>query len=88
MVNVSDIREHMEIVGADGVHIGKVDHRDGDRIKMTRKDPEHGQDSSHHHYVRLAAVASLDGGKVWLSADAVNAAQLFEEEDGSPVEHE
>ena len=88
MVNVSDISKHMEIVGADGVHLGKVDHIDGERIKMTRKDHEHGQDSSHHHYVRLAAIASLDGGKVWLSADAVNARQLFEEENGSPVEHD
>ena len=35
-----------------------------------------------------ATVASLDGGKVWLSADAANARQLFEEEDGSPVEHD
>ena len=29
MVNASDIKEHMEIVGADGVHVGKVDHMDG-----------------------------------------------------------
>lgn len=87
MADASEITEHMEIVGADGVHVGKVDHVDGNRIKMVRKDEEHGQDSSHHHYVRLAAVASVDGGKVWLSADAANARQLFEERDGSPVEH-
>lgn len=86
MVSASEITEHMEIVGADGVHIGKVDHMQGDRIKMARKDAQHGQDEPHHHYVQLAAVASLDGGKVWLSADAVNARQLFEEEDGSPAE--
>ena len=87
MVNASEINEHMEIVGADGVHVGKVDHVQGDRIKMTRKDEQHGQDDSHHHYVQLSAVASVDGGKVWLSADAANARQLFEEEDGSSVEH-
>lgn len=86
MVNASDIKEHMEIVGADGVHVGKVDHMDGERIKMVRKDEAHGQDDKHHHYVALAAVASVDEGKVWLSADAANAQQLFEEEDGSPVQ--
>lgn len=86
MVNATDIKEHMEIVGADGVHVGKVDHMDGQRIKMARKDEAHGQDEKHHHYVALTAVASVDAGKVWLSADAANAQQLFEEEDGSPVQ--
>ncbi|MBV0890527.1 DUF2171 domain-containing protein [Paracoccus sp. Z118] len=87
MVSASEIKEHMEIVGADGVHVGKVDHVRSERIKMTRKDEEHGQKDEHHHYVPLSAVASCDGGKVWLSADAANARQLFQEEDGSPVEH-
>ena len=87
MIKASEITEHMDIVGADGVHVGKVDGVQGDRIKMTRKDEAHGQDDRHHHYVQVSAVASVDGGKVWLSAEAANARQLFEEEDGSPVEH-
>jgi len=33
-----DISEHMEVIGADGVHVGTVDHVDGDRIKLTKKD--------------------------------------------------
>ena len=57
----------------------------GDRIKLARKDEEHGQNDAHHHFVQLSAVASCDGGKVWLSADAANAEQLMEEEDGSSV---
>ena len=85
MVEASEIREHMEVVGADGVHVGKVDGVEGDRIKMVRKDEQHGQDDEHHHYLPLAAVASTDGGKLWLSAEGANAAQLFQEEDGSPV---
>ena len=28
----------MEVVGADGVHIGTVDKVDGDRIKLTKAD--------------------------------------------------
>ena len=85
MVTASEIREHMEVVGADGVHVGKVDGVQGDRIKLARKDEEHGQNDAHHHFVQLSAVASCDGGKVWLSADAANAEQLMEEEDGSSV---
>ncbi|WEF25543.1 DUF2171 domain-containing protein [Paracoccus sp. S3-43] len=85
MVEASQIKEHMEVVGADGVHVGKVDHLDGDRIKLTRKDEAHGQSRDHHHYLPLANVSSVDGGKLWLSADAANAAQLFEEKDGSPI---
>ena len=42
-----DIREDMEVVGADGVHIGLVEHLDGQRIKLKRKDPEHGMRRDH-----------------------------------------
>lgn len=87
MATASDIRDGMEIVGADGVHVGAVDHMDGQRIKMKRKDEKHGQDDSHHHYLELSAIGSTEGGKLWLSADAANARQLFQEKDGSPVEH-
>ena len=85
MVDASQITEDMEIVGADGVHIGVVDHMEGDRIKMNRKDEDHGVKMDHHHYIPLPNVASVDQGKVWLSAEAANADQLFEEKDGSPV---
>ena len=32
------IREHMDVIGADGVHIGTVDQVEGGRIKLTKKD--------------------------------------------------
>ena len=38
MADLSQIKEHMEVIGADGVHVGTVDHVDGDRIKLTKKD--------------------------------------------------
>lgn len=38
MTDTSKIREHMEVVGADGVHIGTVDKVEGQRIKLTRAD--------------------------------------------------
>ena len=86
LIDTSLIAEDMEVVGADGVHVGVVDHMDGGRVKLKRKDPEHGQVNEHHHYVRLGNIASVDSGKLWLSADAANALQLLEEKDGSAVE--
>ncbi|HCW59491.1 MAG TPA: hypothetical protein DHB48_00600, partial [Sphingobium sp.] len=37
MVDLSQIKEHAEVIGADGVHVGTVDHVEGDRIKLTKK---------------------------------------------------
>jgi hypothetical protein len=79
MVDVSQIREHMEVIGADGVHVGTVDRVDGDRIKLTRKDSGEGSHKGHHHTVPLALVADIEGDKVRLSANA-DVAVTFEEE--------
>ena len=56
MVQASDIRKDMEVLGSDGTHVGTVDHLDGDRIKLTRKDSTDGV----HHYVAIASVARVD----------------------------
>ena len=37
MDNLSKIKEHAEVIGADGVHVGTVDRVEGDRIKLTKK---------------------------------------------------
>jgi len=85
MADVSQIKEHMEVIGADGVHVGTVDHVDGDRIKLTKKDSgaeidgADGGHSGHHHYVSIGLVADVEGDKVRLSATGANAV-LFEEE--------
>jgi hypothetical protein len=83
-LNVSDasnIREHMEVIGADGVHVGTVDHVDGDRIKLTKADSGQGSHEGHHHYISLGLVADVEGDKVRLSANA-DVAVGFEEEKG------
>jgi hypothetical protein len=79
MADASAIKEHMEVIGADGVHVGTVDHVDGDRIKLTKKDSGEGSHKGHHHYVSLGLVADVEGDKVRLSATGANAV-LFEEE--------
>ena len=70
MVDVSQIREHMEVIGADGVDVGTVDRVDGDRIKLTRKDSGEGSHKGHHHTIPLALVADIEGDSVRLSANA------------------
>ncbi len=85
MADLSQIKEHMEVIGADGVHVGTVDHVDGDRIKLTKKDSgaqvegADGKHAGHHHYVSVGLVADIEGDKVRLSATGANAV-LFEEE--------
>ena len=84
MADASGIREHMEVIGADGVHVGTVDQVEGDRIKLTKKDSGQAHEG-HHHYIPLGLVADVEGDRVRLSATGANAAEMFEEEeDGSP----
>jgi hypothetical protein len=38
-----DVQDHMEVVGSDGEHIGRVDHKESaDRIILTKDDPKAG----------------------------------------------
>jgi hypothetical protein len=83
MADASAIREHMEVIGADGVHIGTVDRLEGDRIKLTKQDSGQGSHEGHHHYIATALVAEIEGEKVRLSANADVAVTFEEEEDGS-----
>ena len=79
MAATDDISEHMEVIGADGVHVGTVDKVDGDRIKLTKKDSGQGSHEGHHHYISTGLVAGVEGDKVRLSANA-DVAVTFEEE--------
>ena len=35
-MDASQIREHMEVLGSDGGHVGVVDSIEGERLKLTR----------------------------------------------------
>lgn len=52
----ADIREHMDVIGSCGNKLGVVDHLDGGRIKLTRKDSPDGQ----HHFIPTSWVARVD----------------------------
>ena len=83
MRDLSSIREHMEIVGADGAFVGTVDKVEGDRIKLTKDDS--GSHRHHHHYISGGLVAGVDGNTVRLSATGANAALLEEEKGGEAL---
>lgn len=78
------INEGMEVIGADGVHVGTVDRVEGSRIKL-RKSDSFGHHKGHHHYVEMGFVAGVEGNKVSLSANADIAVTLEEEPSGRPV---
>ena len=80
MADLSQIKEHAEVIGADGVHVGTVDHVQGDRIKLTKKDSGEGSHKGHHHYISGGLVAEVEDGTVRLSANADVAVTLEEEE--------
>jgi len=76
---MADIKEHMEVIGADGVHVGTVDKVEGNRIKLTKKDSGEGSHKGHHHYIYRGLVAGVEGNKVRLSAIGAVAVTLEEE---------
>ena len=81
MSGFEDVREHMEVIGADGVHVGTVDRIDGDRIKLTKTENV-GSHEGHHHYISRGLVADVEGDKVRLSARADALESIFETEEG------
>lgn len=87
MSDTSKIKEHMEVIGADGVHVGTVDHVEGDRIKLTKRDSSaqiegaEGTHEGHHHFISLGLVAGVEGDTVRLSATGANAVTFEEEGD-------
>ena len=82
MSNLSGIKAHMEVIGADGVHIGTVDKVEGGRIKLTKADSGEGSHQGHHHFIEGGLVAEIEGNKVRLSATAANAVLYEKEDDG------
>jgi hypothetical protein len=79
VVDTSQIKEHMKVIGADGTPVGTVDRFEGGRIKLTKADS--GSHGDHHHYISGGLIAAVEGDTVRLSANA-DAAVLLEEEEG------
>ena len=84
-MNDARIKEHMEVIGADGVHIGTVHRVEGRRIRLAKADSGEGHHKGHHHYVDLSFVADVEGQKVRLSAIGTVAVTFEEEKSGKSV---
>ena len=67
MVNAAQIKEHMEIRGSDGGHIGTVDRIEGNRIKLTKSDSAAG---GTHRYMDLDQVQDIKDGCLVASKSA------------------
>jgi hypothetical protein len=75
MIDASQIGEHFEVVGADGQHVGTVDHVLGDKIELTKKDPAA---EGHHHLIPVDWAASVAGNTVTLAISAHEAMERWE----------
>lgn len=71
------VTEHMEVVGSDGAHVGKVDKVRGDRIILAKSDPNSG---GMHHSVPCGWVDKVED-KVILNRTADSATDAWRNED-------
>jgi hypothetical protein len=65
MIDSSKITEHMDVVGSDGKHVGRVDHVKGAEIELAKLDL---QAMGKHHMIPLSWVEYVDD-QVHLSLD-------------------
>jgi hypothetical protein len=64
MIQASEIREHMEVIGSDGGHVGRVDHVLGADIELAKLDMGSGLK---HHLIPLTWVDHVEDDKVCLN---------------------
>ena len=81
MSNLHQVREHMQVIDAEGTPLGKVDRIEGDRIKLTRDSSGQGSHEGHHHYIPSGLVAEVEGDNVRLSARIDAVESIFQTEE-------
>jgi hypothetical protein len=74
---IGQVREHQEVVGSDGVHVGTVDKLRGDRIILTKSDQDSG---GVHHSIPSSWIRSVDASKVTLEKTAEQAQHAWRAE--------
>jgi hypothetical protein len=74
---LGQIREHMEVVGSDDQHVGTVDKAAGDRIILTKSDPESG---GAHHSLSCSDIDRVEGDRVILGCSAEQARRTWRDE--------
>ncbi len=75
--SLSQVQEHMDVVGSDGAHVGTVDKIRGDRIILTKSDTDAG---GRHHSIPSRWIQTIDT-KVTLSKTAQEAKDHWRDEE-------
>lgn len=63
------IKEHMEVAGSDGEHVGTVDKVEGDTIKLTKTDSSDHQ----HHTLPFDMVDRVEDNRIYLKVSKAEA---------------
>lgn len=77
--SLNRVTEHMDVVGSDGSHVGTVDKVRGDRIILTKSDPDSG---GIHHSIPCSWVETVED-KVTLNRSADEAKEAWRSEERS-----
>ncbi|HET7606017.1 MAG TPA: DUF2171 domain-containing protein [Sphingomicrobium sp.] len=77
---LGQVREHMEVVGKDDEHVGTVDRVAGDRMILTKSDPESGGE---HHSLSCSDIDRVEGDRVILDCSADEAKKRWRDESRS-----
>lgn len=73
---LSQVREHSDVVGSDGEHVGTVDRVAGDRIILTKSDSA----DNRHHSIPCTMIERIEGDKVVLDTKADEAKTRWRDE--------
>ena len=73
--HLANIKAGMEVIGADGVHVGTVDHVTHHRIALKASDSSDGVE----HFISVGLIAGVEGDKGRLSASGANVELLRED---------
>jgi hypothetical protein len=76
--SLDKVKEHAEVVGSDGSHVGTVDKVRGDRILLTKNDADAG---GQHHSIPSSWIQSVEDKKVTLSKTADEAKKQWRDEE-------
>ena len=82
MSSLDQVREHMQVIDAEGTPLGTVDRVEGDKIKLTKDSSGQGSHEGHHHFIPAGLVADVEGDTVRLSARIDAVESIFQSEEG------
>jgi hypothetical protein len=77
---LAQVREHMEVIGSDDKHVGKVDKVAGDRLILAKSDPDSG---GVHHSLSCSDIDRIEGDRVILDCSADQARNRWRDESRS-----